>query len=152
MHVFELHQSYCFNFFATFSTVKGTALKSLHPTSGSPQSFRIDDLCTMYGLSSEDIDKDVSDNDILEIYRQLEKWEEVANHLGLTPADIEVINAEHDVQLKRLHMLQTWKSKGIATGTAVSYRVLIQTLLKCECSSSAVSVCKLITNVVKHKP
>ena len=131
-----------------------TPLKSLHPTSGNSQSFRIDDLCTMFELSSEDIDKEVSDDDILEIYRQLEKWKEVAIHLGLTGADIEVIEGKAvlDVELKRFLMLQKWKSKGMATGTAVTYRVLIQTLLKCECSSSAVSVCNLLTNVVKRKP
>ena len=108
----------------------------------------------MFELSSEDIDKEVCHDDILEIYHQLEKWEEVAIHLGLTHADIEVIEGKsmRDVQLKRFHMLQMWKSKGITTGTAVSYRVLIQALLKCECSSSAISICNLLTNVVKHKP
>ena len=124
----------------------------MHPASDSLLLSRIDDLCTMFELSSEDIDKEVSDSDILELYRQLEKWEEVAIHLGLTRADIEVINAVRDVQLKRLYMLQTWKSKGIATGIAITYGVLIQALLKCECSSSAIAVCTLIANVVKHKP
>ena len=110
-------------------------------------------LCKKFGLISENIDKEVSDDDILEIYRQLEKWETVAIHLGLSQADIEVIEgkAVRDVELKRYYMLQKWKSKGIAAGTAVSYRVLIQALLKCECSSSASFVCELITNVVKHK-
>ena len=56
-----------------------------------------------------------------------------------------------DVELKRLYTLQKWRSKGIVTGTAVTYRVLIEALLKCECSNSAIAVCKLITNVVEHK-
>ena len=141
-------------FHCTSFTVEATQFKSLHPTSGTLQSSRIDDLCTMFELSSEDIDKEVCHDDILEIYHQLEKWEEVAIHLGLTRADIEVIEVKsmRDVQLKRFHMLQMWESKGITTGTVVSYRVLIQALLKCECSSSAISICNLLTNVVKHKP
>ena len=77
----------------------------------------------------------------------------MAIHLGLSRADIEVIEgkAVRNVELKRFYMLQKWKSKGIVAGTAVTYRVLIQALLKCECLSSASFVCKLITNVVKHK-
>ena len=117
------------------------------------QVSQLEVLRRQFSLTMDDIDKEVSNDDILEIYHQLEKWEEVAVHLGLTPAEIEVIEgkAMRDVELKRFHMLQKWKNKGIAAGTAVSYRVLIQALLKCECSSSAIFVCKLITNVVKHK-
>ena len=111
-------------------------------------------LCTQFELTPENIDEEVSDTDILDIYQQLEKWEEVAFHLGLQYSDIEAIEgrALRDVNLKRLFMLQIWKSKGIANGTAVTYRVLIQALLKCECSKSATALCKLITNVVRHKP
>ena len=118
-----------------------------------PTGASLVDLCIRFGLTSDDIDKEVSDSDILNIYQQLEKWEELANHLGLTRAEIEVIEgkAVRDVELKRLLLLQKWKNKGIAAGTAVTYRVLIQALLKCHCSSSAISVCKLITNVVEPK-
>ena len=78
----------------------------------------------------------------------------MAIHLGLTPADIEVIEGKtvRDVELKRFHMLQKWKNKGIATGAAVTYRVLIKALLKCECPHSANIVCKLITSSVELKP
>ena len=115
---------------------------------------RFDTFCSKFGLTSEVIDKEVSDDYILEIYHQLEKWEEVAIHLGLTPADIEVIESKtvRDVELKRFHMLQKWKNKGIATGAAVTYRVLIKALLKCECPRTASMVCKLITSSVELKP
>ena len=122
-------------------------------TTGTVQPSQLETLCTRFQLTSEDIDEEVSDKIIRKIYRQLEKWEEVAIHLNLSHADIEVIQgrAVYDVELKRYYMLQKWKSKGIASGAAVTYRVLIQALLKCECSHSAITVCKLIANVVEQK-
>ena len=109
-------------------------------------------LCIQYKLTSEDIDKEVSDDIIPEIYQQLEKWEEVAVHLRLTPADIEAIkgNAPHDMNLRRLYMLQKWKGKVTGTEPGATYRVLIEALLNCE-SRSAGALCKLISKpIVSH--
>ena len=125
----------------------------LQRTTGACLKPSLETLCLRFRLTSKDIDEEVCDDDILNLYHQLGKWEEVAIHLGLTPAEIEVIEgkAVRDVELKRLLMLQKWKNKGIAAGTAVTYRILIQSLLKCECFSSAITLCELITNVVKPK-
>ena len=73
--------------------------------------------------------------------------------MGLTRADIKVIEGEamREVELKRLYTLQNWKRKSKATETAATYRVLIRALLKCECSSAAILLCKLITKVVEQK-
>ena len=96
-------------------------------------------------LSSDDIDKEVSAEHILEIYPQMEKWELVAHHLGLSGPDIEAIQhkAKHDIRLMRLYTLQEWKSKGILNGTA-TYRVLLEALLRSGSSDSAVQVCRLL--------
>ena len=100
------------------------------------------ELCKRFQLSNEDIDKEVSDEHILEIYSQLEKWRIVAAHLGLTEADVKVI--EHrtgsDEQLMRLFMLQQWKSKKLFVGQATC-QVLLEALIKSNCSESAVQVC-----------
>ena len=103
------------------------------------------ELCKRYKLSVDNIDKEVSNEHIDEIYPQLERWELVAHHLGLSGPDIEAIEhkAQRDVRLRRLYMLQEWKSKGTLDGTAM-YRVLLEALLKSGSSNSAVKVCRLL--------
>ena len=115
--------------------------------------YKVDtlDFCRKFEFTSEDFDNEVSDNSILDIYPQIERWEEVAVSLGLTSADIEDIDgrAMCNVELKRLYMLQKWKNNGIATGAAVTYRVLLHALMKYGYSHSAIALCKLIPNVVE---
>ena len=136
--------------FFFFFCHSGTA--SPHPSSSAPtkrdhhgQSSELVELCKRYKLSDNDINKEVSDEHIDEIYPQLEKWELVAHHLGLSGPDIEAIEhkAQRDVRLMRLYTLQEWKSKGTLNGTAV-YRVLLEALLKSGSSNSAVQVCGLL--------
>ena len=90
-------------------------------------------------------DREVSDDHILKIYPQLEKWRRVAAHLGLTRADIGAIESEArpDEQLMRLYMLQEWKRKTKLQKTA-TYQVLLKALIDCECSESVVQVHKLL--------
>ena len=120
-------------------------------------SVQLDDICKQFDLSTDDIDKEVTDEDILKIYPQLEKWKKVGAHLGLTYVDIIDIEqrakpiqetahldgtyyAKPDEELMRLYMLQEWKGKGDETAT---YRVLLKALLKCNCTGSAIQVsCK----------
>ena len=103
------------------------------------------DLCKRYKLSDDDIDKEVSKEHVDKIYPQLENWEQVAHHLGLSGPDIEAIKykAMYDVELMRLYTLQKWKSKGTLDGMAV-YRVLLEALLESGSSNSAVQVCRLL--------
>ena len=109
------------------------------------QSSQLVDLCKRYNLSDEDIDKEVSNEHIGEIYRQLENWEQVAHHLGLSGPDIEAIEckAGRNVELMRLYTLRKWKSKKRLDGTVV-YRVLLKALLKSGSLNSAAQVCKLL--------
>ena len=102
------------------------------------------ELCKRYKLSNKDIDKEVSDTHIQEVYLQLEKWELVAHHLGLTTSDIEVITGRaFQAELKRWHVLQEWKDQKRVDGTA-TYRFLLEALIKCHCSNSVVQVCELL--------
>ena len=110
------------------------------------------ELCKRFELSDEDIDKEVSDDHILKIYPQLEKWKRVAAHLGLTQADVQAIEsgAKPDEELMRLYMLQEWKKKKRLDGKA-TYQVLLEALIECSCSESAIQVCKLLrTYSIQH--
>ena len=102
-------------------------------------------LCTKFGLSNDDIDKEICDDHILKIYPQLEKWRRVAVHLGLTRADVQAVEngAKPDEELMRLYLLQEWKRKKRLDGTA-TYQVLLKALIECNCSESAIRVCKLL--------
>ena len=104
------------------------------------------ELCKRFELSDEDIDKEVSDDHILEIYPQLEKWKRVAAHLGLTQADVQAIEsgARPDEELMRLYMLQEWKKKKRLERKA-TYQVLLNALTKCSCTESALQVCELLS-------
>ena len=110
------------------------------------QSLQLVELCKKYNLSNEQLDQEVSDEHILEIYSQLERWKRVAAHLGLTRADVEAIEsgARPDEELMRLYMLQEWKRKKRLDST-VTYKVLLEALIKCSCSKSAIKVCELLS-------
>ena len=109
------------------------------------QSPQLDELCNRFELSDDDIDKEVNDKHIRKIYSQLEKWKRVAAHLDLAQKDVEAIEsrARPDEELMRLYMLQEWKTKNKINETA-TYQVLLEALLECSCSNSAVKVCELL--------
>ena len=111
---------------------------------GKPNSIlssQLSDLCKQFGLTSDDIDKEVSDEHILECDFQLEEWELVAAYLGLTRADIQAIEHpdEPDEEEMRLYILQKWKTK--KSHGAAAYHVLLKALIKCECKESAEQLC-----------
>ena len=118
-----------------------------HPFSGThtkrdhhPQSSQLVELCKRFQLSNKDIDKEVSNEHILEIHFQLKQWRRVAAHLGLTQADIQAIESRADHRLMSLYMLQEWKMKKLLDGSC-TYGVLLEALIKSYCSESAVQVC-----------
>ena len=105
----------------------------------------LDAILERNGLTYDDIDQECSDDDILEIYQDLEKWEEVASHLRLKRTDIEDIKQEATANLRRLYTLQKWKSVGTIRDNSATYRVLIKALLKCGLADLAQTVCELLT-------
>ena len=105
------------------------------------------ELCKRFELCSDKIEREVSNEHLLEIYPQLANWKQVAAHLGLTQADVQAIEsgARPDEKLNmRLCILQEWKSKKMLDGTA-TYRVLLNAFIKCNCSASAIRVCELLS-------
>ena len=112
-------------------------------------SSQLNQLLKQYNLTINDITKEVTDDHIKEIYSQMENWEQVANHLGLTRPDIQVIEgkAGRDVVKMRMYTLQDWKSKpeNRISGT-VTYQVLLEALLSSSCITTAFKVCELLAN------
>ena len=115
------------------------------------------DLCKQFGLTSNDIDKEVSDEHILEFYPllkerdfQAEKWRLVAAHLGFLKADIEHLDesltqlfwpCDHEeLMIMNLYMLQEWKSNRTFNKKA-TYQVLLEALIRCKCPRSAKQIC-----------
>ena len=110
-----------------------------------PSSTRLEGFCTHHGLSSNDVDQKVSDEHILKIYAQMVHPILMANHLGLSQADIESIEfrARDNMEMVRLYILQKWKDKGVLDETA-TYRVLLEALLLSGNEKTALKVCKLL--------
>ena len=69
----------------------------------------------------------------------------MANHLGLSQADIESIKfgAGDSMEMMRLYTLQKWRDKGTLDETA-TYRVLLEALLNSGNEETALEVCKLL--------
>ena len=108
------------------------------------QSSHLVNLCKWFGLTSDDIDKKVSDEHILEFYTLLEKWKLVAIYLGLTREDITAVervansNKERrSYELMNLCMLRGWKKK---KGHA-PYRALLRGLIRFKCPAATEEVC-----------
>ena len=117
-------------------TFSGTHTKEDHHS----QSSHLVELGKRFQFSNEDINKEVSDEHILKIYPQLEKWERVAAYFGFRLADTQAIEsqARSNEKLMRLYMLGRWKRMKIGKTT---YQVLLKALMKCNCSESAVQLC-----------
>ena len=109
-------------------------------------SSQLVDLCKEFGLTSDDIDKEVSDNDIIKFYPLLKCWKIVAAHLRLTQKDIQDVEypawsqSRPDKELLPLFMLQEWKRKKILDKGA-TYQVLLEALIQCRCTESAKQAC-----------
>ena len=69
-------------------------------------------------------------------------WKQVGLHLGLTEAQLSNMDVENlTVSLKRLGMLHKWKQRFAFKAT---YRILVETLLKCEKADAALLLCKIL--------
>ena len=97
---------------------------------------QLDDLYKEFDLNGS---KDVSDEAILEIYPYLLKWKVLANKLGLIQDEVEEIETDsgNDRELMRLYMLRKWKGKQ----RPVTYKVLLEALLKSNLNRTAIHVC-----------
>ena len=103
-------------------------------------SLTLGDLIAQSGV--KDIDKECSNNDILEFGDFCDPWELVGRFLGLNEAELSAIAEDnHTVSLRRLGALQKWKSKFAFRAT---YRVLIDALLKCGKAHQGLQICQIV--------
>ena len=112
-----------------------------------PSLTMLEDFCTHHGLTTNDINKEVSEKHILEIYARMINPVLVANHLCLSKADIESIElrARDSMKLMRLYVLQDWKEMGSLDETA-TYGVLLEALLNSGNSKTALEISKLLSH------
>ena len=104
----------------------------------------LNDILNKTKIGVKDIDKECSDEHILDIALILEKWELVARSVGLNSTDIETIkHSSTDLELQRMHFLERWKKKFAFNAT---YRCLVEGLLKCNLTDLAVRVCSLLSS------
>lgn len=102
--------------------------------------LEVEDLIAKSGVKN--IDKECSDNDILEFGDFCDPWELVGKHLPLSQAEISAIAEDNrTASLRRLGVLQKWKSKLAFKAT---YRVLIDALLKSGNADLALKVCQIL--------
>ena len=102
--------------------------------------LKVEDLIAKSGVKN--IDKECSDNDILEFGDFCDPWELVGKYLRLGESELSAIAEDNrTVSLRRLGVLQKWKSKLAFKAT---YRVLIDALLKCGKAHQALQVCQIL--------
>ena len=99
-------------------------------------------MCTKFELSDDDVDEEVTDEHILEIYPKILDWRLLAAHLGLTRPEVREIETEarQNEKLLRLYVLQEWKRKGALPETN-TYGALIEAMIKADCPDLAQEIC-----------
>ena len=103
-------------------------------------------LCKTHNLSSSDINKEVTDEHIVEIYQMVGNPVLVANHLHLSQDEIPAIDHSSgtDLNQKKLKTLQKWKENG-ELGKNATYFVLLEALISSKISNRAVKkLCELL--------
>ena len=103
----------------------------------------ISELAKVARINEESLDQQCSDSDLNDIASLCDNWELIAYNIGLHKSQIRAIREENiDPELKRIRFLEKWKESrpgGIAT-----YRMIVNTLLKCKKAEQALEVCKLM--------
>ena len=103
-------------------------------------SLTVDDLVAQSGVKN--IDEECSDADILQFGDFCDPWKQVGLYLHLTKAQLSAIDDDNrTVSMKRLGVLQKWKEMNAFKAT---YRVLIEALLKCGKTDTALKVCEIV--------
>ena len=104
------------------------------------ESTQIADLYQRFKLNNKDLKNKVTEEVVVEIYPQLDKWKLVAAHLGLTQGAIEAIEVQagSDKALMRQNMLQKWRKDEELDRT---YEFLLDVLFNTGYLGSVLHVC-----------
>ena len=101
-----------------------------------------EELSMKVGVRCEKFNDSISDEHLLEISTFLTSWRGVAPFLKIY--EVEDIEQEKDEQVKRLKVLQKWKS---IFGFKATYRKLVNVLLSLAKADVAEKVCNLLKGI-----
>ena len=108
-----------------------------------------DDIAAKIGLQAEMLDLSCEESSFLSLSDFVHPWRLVFTEL-LPPLDLSDIDAENcgmSEKEKRVASLQKWKSR---YGTEATYRVIIQSVLKCGRINNAEGICQHLLQASKH--
>ena len=91
------------------------------------------------GITVEQLEQRCSDEDLLQISRDLVEWRNLAPHLGLTDIDLEDLEEGRGEQVRRLNALRKWKRKA---GFTATYKKLVSALLGVGDTELAEKLCR----------
>ena len=106
-----------------------------------------EELSMKVGVRCEKFNDSISDEHLLEISMFLTSWRTVAPFLKIY--NLEDIEQEKDEQVKRLKVLQKWKS---IFGFKATYRKLVKVLLTLAMDDVAEKVCHLLKGMCLIQP
>ena len=102
----------------------------------------LQDLIEKYHLTSHQLDKEVSEEHLMDVSWIIADHETVGPALELSDVEMTAVDADaRTQQLKKMKMLKTWKQKFAWKAT---YRRLIEALLRCHRGGDAQKVCELL--------
>lgn len=103
----------------------------------------LQNLIERYQLSSDLLDKEISDEHLRKASRIIDDHEIVGFELELNESEMAAINQDaHTQERQRVAMLRKWKQKNAWNAT---YKKFIVALLNCDRRSIARDVCELLT-------
>ena len=101
----------------------------------------IHELAGLAGVRLQNLDYECSDCALKEFSELCHPWELIANHLGLTEAQISAIKEDNiHTEVRRLKLLQKWKE----CTTNATYKTLIEAFLKCKLTRQAQHICEYL--------
>lgn len=109
----------------------------------------LDELLKKVGIVPSQLDEPCTRQHLQDIALFLESWRTVARHLGLSNVKVDEVERDGvNEKEKRLKILESWKAK---FAFKANYRMLIETLLKCEEADQAEQVCHLLKSQYSRK-
>ena len=111
----------------------------------------LEDIIAKVGITLEDLEKEPTNDDELELAKFCYPWKWVAAHLKLSNADIHGIDVDYqNTELKTLGTIKKWRE---CQAFKATYRKFVEALLRCGKVKDAVEVCELVQcNIMKTKP
>ena len=118
---------------------------TMYPLLSGTATTTADHIGTAIGIDPKQLDQPCSEDLLLTIARLLPNWMEYADHLKMTPQEINGINTDLDLAyaMKSCELLRMWYRKNAYTDQC-HYRVLVEASCDLGYADIAGEICKLI--------